>query len=63
MNKGVMIGIGIAIVIGIAMIAFAAVGNMDPTQPEIETIQEETPPVGKNFEVTLKDGVGFSDSP
>ncbi len=58
-----MIGIGIAIVIGIAMIAFAAVGNMDSIQPEIETIQEEAPPVGKNFEITLEDRVGVDDSP
>lgn len=58
-----MIGIGIAIAVGITIIAFATVGNMDSTQTEIETIQEEAPPVGNNYQITLKDGVGFDDSP
>lgn len=62
-NKGVLIGIGIVIVVGIAIIAFATGGNFDSTQTEIETIQEETPPVGKNFQITIKDGVGVSDIP
>jgi len=63
MNKGVMIGIGIAIVVGITIIAFAAVGNFDSMQTEIETIQEEAPSAGKNFQITLSDGVGMSDLP
>ena len=58
-----MIGIGIAIAVGIAIIAFAAVGNFDSTQTEIETIQEEATPAGKNFQITLSDGVGMSDLP
>lgn len=57
-----MIGIGIAIAVGIVIIAFASVGNFDSMQTEIETIQE-APPAGKNFQITLSDGVGMSDLP
>ncbi len=62
MNKAVIIGIIIAIVIGIAVssASFYTVENTENDSIETETTPESEP---KNFSVELKEGLGVSDTP
>lgn len=59
MKKGIIIGIAIAVVIGIGVIA-ASQNSENNTEISIDEEINDEP---KKFVVGLEDGVGFSDGP
>lgn len=65
MKRGTAIGIGIGIII-VAIIAISGFGTIDENsvtngdQSEIENMETTE---GKNFRITLEDGIGAGDKP
>ena len=61
MNKSVIVGIGIAVVI-VAIGIVVGVSQLSETN-ETEIVQEPTEGGGKTISITIDDNVGITDSP
>ena len=63
MNKKTPISVGIVIAIAIGIIAVVATSESESDSSQPENILGDTTAQGKDYRVSLSDGVGVADNP